>query len=337
MIRKCLPGIVQSFIGRMDNRRYFSSTFMEVVRYLSKNKIPSSTSSFSQTTQAKRSMGRGVIAGGDITEQTRIPREVQEYPPDARKIKRNISETIDELLDAQNIWDADTDLTKASLQDESLSPAQRFYLENRELLIRRAGDYSAAKAFIEWEHIASDVDDDWRFYRDPVVRPERGKLWPISADQEGEDDSKSSDGFSESKSFPSIEELVNLLRSQHVEDICPIDLELAGRRDIGEYALIGTVRSQAHGDRVARVARKAVQSLNLENIAVFSNAATGQDWVVVRLGPVVVHLMTTLDRERYRLEQLYSQVPKDAGGDILQPENDLISTDEAKSRLIVNN
>lgn len=270
-------------------------------------------------------------------EESRNPQGFQEDPPNASEIKMKISETIDELLVAQNIWDPDLDLSKASLQDESLTPAQRFYLENRESLKKRAGDYSAGKAFIEWENMARDVEDDWRFYRDPVVRPERGKLWPISPDQEEEEDSNPSGRFSESSSSPSIEEIVNLLRSQHVEDICPIDLELARRRDIGEYALIGTVRSQAHGDRVARVARKAVQSLNLENIAFFSNAVPGQDWVVVRLGSVIIHLMTVSDRERYHLEQLYGQVPNDVDGDILQSKNDLISTDEAKSRLIVNN
>ena len=336
MFPKCVPGNLRSFHRLVQMRKASSSTFQAVLRQLSKDEVSSSPPPSYQISVEKGSMDQRSVIREIVNEDSSAQEDSSVCPPDACEIRRDISDTIGTLLDAQSIWDPERDPTKASLQDESLTPAQRFYLENRELLIKRAAEYSATKAAREWETISKDVEDDWRFYRDPVVRPEKGKLWPISPDEGTDDTSSASSGFAGSTTFPSIEEIVNMLRSEHVEDICPIDLELAGRRDIGEYALIGTVRSHAHGDRVARIARKAVQSLNLENIACFSNAAPGQEWIVVRLGPVVVHLMTGADRERYHLEDLYFIASSSFDEDVLNPRNDSIATDGATLRLNSN-
>jgi ribosomal silencing factor RsfS len=236
-----------------------------------------------------------------------LPEEVEDQvdsQPDVSRIERDVTEAIESILAAQNIWDPTQDPARLSLDDQTLTPAQRFYLENKELLVKRASEYSVSKAMNEWEKEAKDVEDEWAFYRDPVVRPSRGKLWPVSPQEKDEPQAETS-SQAWSNDFPSIEELVAFLRAEHVEDIAVIDMEEAGRRDIGEYALVGTVRSYAHGSRVGGLARKSVVQLRLENVTCSTDSTPGQEWIVVRLGPVVVHLMTPQERARFQLEDLY--------------------------------
>lgn len=238
-------------------------------------------------------------------------------PPNRDEVEVNVSSTINALLEAQSVWRG-MDPTTTSLHDEHLTPAQRFYLENKELLVRRATEYSMARASSEFEKATQEIEDEWKFYRDPIVRPLRGHLWPVSAtdnDLETSESSEDNDEFENNGVFPRIEKFEELLAREQVGDILTVDLGLCGRRDIGEWAVIGTVKSFLQAERVGNVVRRAVHKLGLANIKTFINALHGQEWIVVRVGPVVVHLMTAEDRAKYALEQLYSTV--------VVPEEDL--------------
>lgn len=224
---------------------------------------------------------------------------------DEYELTQEVSSTLLEALDAQNIWVDGRDRDSVSLKDENLTPAQRFYLENRELLLRRAVAYSLDQAKSDFEKATSDIEDEWKFYRDPVVRPQRGFLWPVDDPHEPEETTESS-SFVAGR-FPSIEELVSFLEAENIQQIITVDLEYCGRRDIGEWALIGTAKSAAHARRVGNIARRKINKLDLAHIKCFMNTAVpGQEWVVTRLGPVVIHLMTETDRAKYRLEDIYS-------------------------------
>lgn len=220
----------------------------------------------------------------------------------------DVSLAINSLMEAQQVWTNGRNPHEATLADEDLTPAQRFYLENRELLLRRAMEYSLTKANNEFERATQDMQDEWAFYRDPVIRPRKGHLW----DPDNLSGSGPESEFSEEPApefvhgrFPQVDEIVHLLQQEKVTDISAIDLDLCNRRDIGEWAIVGTVQSAAHGDRVGNLARRKINALDLNNIKCFINAIPGQEWVVVRLGPVVVHLMTASDRKQYRLEDIY--------------------------------
>ena len=254
-----------------------------------------------------------------------IPDDQEDYldePPDDGKLKSEVVTTINSLLEAQNIWAGNKFPDKASLDDESLTPAQRFYLENKELLVNRMVDYSISQAHSEWEKATKDIEDDWAFYRDPIVRPSRGKLWPVSPlSSSGEDAEENGEHvLSQEGRMPSVNELIEFLEKQHVGDVIAVDLENAGRRDIGEYALIGTVKSHAHGDRVGKLSCRSVNKLKIENVKTFSDSTPGQEWIVVRLGSFVVHLMTATERSRYSLEDLYMHHgPESSVGEDLLP------------------
>jgi ribosomal silencing factor RsfS len=254
----------------------------------------------------------------------------KDEPPNPVVIETEVTEAINSLLDAQNVWAANQDPSSYSLSDKTLTPAQRFYLENKELLLKRMSDYSVTKAMNEYDRATKDIEDEWAFYRDPVVRPSRGKLWSVhvhDSENAAEEEVLENPDEYEASAFPSIQRIIDLLQREHVEQILALDLEAARRRDIGEYAIIGTVRSYAHGDRVGRLACRTVNKLNLENLKSFSNSTPGQEWIVVRLGSVVLHLMTTADRDKYCLEDLYAV----HGGDLDEEDRSIPIEGEANS------
>jgi ribosomal silencing factor RsfS len=231
----------------------------------------------------------------------------QVYP---EQLTEEVIEAINQMLDSQNIWTKGKKPGESNRSDESLTPAQRFYVENKELLLRRAAAYSVERAKNDFEKATRDIEDEWAFYKDPIVRPPRGYLWPVESEEAGANQNQNESSESSSSFipgiFPSIEDIVSFLERESVKDVVHIDLENCGRRDIGEWAIIGTVKSATHGSRVGSLARRKINQLNLENIKCFMNATVpGQEWVVTRLGPVVLHLMTESDRENYKLEDIY--------------------------------
>lgn len=145
---------------------------------------------------------------------------------------------------------------------------------------------------------------EWEYAQSPVRRPSRKYLWPVE-----ETDSTENESFAFRKTgmFPDIDEIVHFLEHEKAVDIAPIDLTLHSRRDVGEWAIIGTMQSADHAKRVGNTIRKHVQGLKLENIVCFINAVPEQEWVVVRMGPVILHLMTKSDRALYALEDMYLQ------------------------------
>ena len=225
-------------------------------------------------------------------------------PVDSARITEDVTVAIESLLDSQNVWTDGLDPDSASLDDESLTPAQRFYLENKQLLLKRAAEYSVGRATDEFEKATQDMQDEWAFYRDPVVRPIRGHLWDDASVHSNENVSDESGEWTLGK-FPEIDEIVHLLYREKVCDIATIDLDMCNRRDIGEWAIIGTVQTAVHGSRVGNLARRSINKLNLEHMKCFINSIPGQEWVVVRLGSVIVHLMTQHDRNKYNLEDMY--------------------------------
>jgi ribosomal silencing factor RsfS len=292
-----------------------------------------STDSFSGVlSQLEKHSMKGLIQPVEAPPQLYSPvGETVAIPPNRAEVEENVSRTINALLEAQSVWQG-MDPTGSSLHDERLTPAQRFYLENKELLVRRATEYSLARASSEFEKATQEIEDDWAFYRDPIVRPRRGHLWPVSDTDEQETSESSGNKNNEFENdgvFPRIEEFTEFLLREQVLDILTVDLNLCGRRDIGEWAVIGTVKSFLQAERVGNLVRRAVNKLGLANIKTFINALHGQEWIVVRAGPVVVHLMTAEDRAKYALEQLYATVvnPEEAAEEGL---DDLVVSSEDK-------
>jgi ribosomal silencing factor RsfS len=234
------------------------------------------------------------------------PQSIHLEPVDRTVIQQEISRTISTLLDTQAIWLNREDNDRAG---GSLTPAQIFFEDNRALLEERAIEYGIHRAESEFAQATREIEDEWTFYRHPVIRKPRGYQWDTSNDSHTTDSSQEDSDLSIFDSFsPSlnIENIVRFLSAHKLTDILPIDLEQCNRRDVGEWAVIGTVVSAVHASKAANELRKEVAELKLENIICTINAIPGQDWVVARVGPIVVHLMTAEQRLKYALEDIYS-------------------------------
>lgn len=81
-------------------------------------------------------------------------------------------------------------------------------------------------------------------------------------------------------------------------------LDVRGKTSITDYMVIATATSSRHAKAMCDyVVEKAKQQGN-QPLGV--EGQLGSDWVLVDLGDVVLHLMTSQAREFYQLEKLWS-------------------------------
>lgn len=78
--------------------------------------------------------------------------------------------------------------------EAALTPAQRFYRDNRELLLQRAEQYLRGKQAAaasatggasaadeeEWDDAARTLEEDWKAYFNPVHKQPKGFRWPVA-------------------------------------------------------------------------------------------------------------------------------------------------------------
>ncbi|KEP63150.1 UNVERIFIED_CONTAM: hypothetical protein HHA_221600 [Hammondia hammondi] len=217
------------------------------------------------------------------------------------------------------------DERESESEEEELTPAQRFYRDNRELLLKRAQAYyhekqqklarqsdglSDAASVLEDDETEA-VDDEWAFFREPVVRPAKDHLWGVGWQQPAE---SSETGQRRAKTvelqsgrMPTVEEFVTILQQEHMEDIRVIDLEACGRRDVARFAIIGTGRTPAHCRRVGRLLSRLIVELQVPFLsrAAYCHSNRDDDWVIARCAHIHLHLMTRNVRSQYRLEDLW--------------------------------
>lgn len=184
--------------------------------------------------------------------------------------------------------------------DGLLTPSERFCISFQDHLQRWSPNDSMADEGIAPRNPAKDMEDDWKFYREPIVRQRRGHLWPVDGNSEKTHEDTESWQFQAECLHANI---VSSLEQQDIVNIVSIDLDKCSRRDIGEWAIVCTMRTSAHGTRVAGLLRRQIRTV--DNVKCFINAVPDQQWIVVRVGPIVIHFMTKEDRDKYTLETMY--------------------------------
>ncbi|CEM35940.1 unnamed protein product [Vitrella brassicaformis CCMP3155] len=183
-------------------------------------------------------------------------------------------------------------------EDDYLTPAQRFYRENKERLLERAQQYYSDK------HQQVMDENEWTFYRDPVVRPPKGHLWDFG------DIAKvvpREDIHFEKGRMPTVEQVIKILEQEQVQDIVVIDLEECGRRDLGLYAIVATGQTPRHCRRAARLVSKTIKDLDVPYISAvsYSWGSDTDEWNVAHCGPLKVHILSKEWRQSYNLENLW--------------------------------
>jgi ribosome-associated protein len=82
-------------------------------------------------------------------------------------------------------------------------------------------------------------------------------------------------------------------------------LDVSGRNSWADYFVIATVTSSAHSRGLLRHVMENVKELGLSIRPTRRKLPDGEEWTLIDLGDVVVHLMTEAARGFYDLEKLW--------------------------------
>ena len=93
-----------------------------------------------------------------------------------------------------------------------------------------------------------------------------------------------------------------------IEDGKGIDvtlLDVSGLNSWTDYFVISTVTSSAHWQGLYKQVKEYIKDNDLEIHLTNRKSPDGDDWNLIDLGPVVIHLMSEQAREFYDLEKLW--------------------------------
>lgn len=82
-------------------------------------------------------------------------------------------------------------------------------------------------------------------------------------------------------------------------------LDVSGSNSWADFFIIATVTSAVHSRGLQRHVHESLKALSLEIRPTRKKASDGEDWVLIDLGDVIVHLMSPAARAFYDLEKLW--------------------------------
>ena len=100
--------------------------------------------------------------------------------------------------------------------------------------------------------------------------------------------------------------LGDLLQEHKGQDTCVLDLR--GINNWTDFFIIATVSSKTHMDGLERHIKDFCHENDIEIIGV-SRKETDDEWRLIDLGLLVIHLMSKRAREFYDLERLWAAMP----------------------------
>ena len=103
-------------------------------------------------------------------------------------------------------------------------------------------------------------------------------------------------------------ELSQIMRDGKGEDV--VVLDVAKLNSWTDFFIIVTVNSSAHWRGLQKVAMEYVKENDLQVHLTHRKMSDGDDWNLIDLGPIVIHLMTKEAREFYELEKLWYAAEK---------------------------
>ncbi len=102
--------------------------------------------------------------------------------------------------------------------------------------------------------------------------------------------------------------LASLLRDHKAADV--VLLDVTGQSTWADYFVIGTVTSTAHSKGLQRHVGEELSDIGLAVHRTKTKIPDGDEWNLIDLDSVVVHLMTEAARSFYDLERLWYESPK---------------------------
>ena len=87
-------------------------------------------------------------------------------------------------------------------------------------------------------------------------------------------------------------------------------LDISGLNSWADYFVIATVTSSAQQQGLAKQIKDYIKENDLEIHPTNRRSPNGEDWELIDLGNIVVHLMSEQAREFYNLDKLYREAPE---------------------------
>ena len=98
-------------------------------------------------------------------------------------------------------------------------------------------------------------------------------------------------------------EIAKLMEDGKGTDVCVLDVsELNSWTD---YFVIAAVSSGPHWQGLYKEIKDYIKDTDLEIHKIHNKTSQGNDWNLIDLGPIVVHLMSQEARDFYELEKLW--------------------------------
>ena len=98
-------------------------------------------------------------------------------------------------------------------------------------------------------------------------------------------------------------ELAQLLEDGKADDVTVI--EVTKLTSCADFFVIATIHSSAHWQRLAKQIKDYVKANDMQIHLTHTKTAGGDDWNVIDIGSVLVHLMSADARNFYELEKLW--------------------------------
>jgi ribosome-associated protein len=99
-----------------------------------------------------------------------------------------------------------------------------------------------------------------------------------------------------------LKEILALLDDAKAEDV--VHIELAGKSTIADYMVIASGRSDRHVGAIADQIQKRLKEIKYSAVRVEGQPAN--DWVLIDVGDIVIHIFRPEVREFYNLEKMWS-------------------------------
>jgi len=100
-------------------------------------------------------------------------------------------------------------------------------------------------------------------------------------------------------------DIAELLKSHNGQDVSVLDLR--GMNNWTDFFIVSTVTSRTHMDGLERHIKDFCHERDFEMLG-SSRRNTDDQWRLIDLGSVIVHLMTASVREFYELERLWRPI-----------------------------
>jgi len=98
-------------------------------------------------------------------------------------------------------------------------------------------------------------------------------------------------------------ELAQICEDSKGDNVCVIDVSKLNSWT--DYFVIATIHSSAHWQGIAKQIKDYVKANDMQIHLTHNKTSGGDDWNLIDIGPVVVHLMSEDARRFYELEKLW--------------------------------